>query len=272
MGDMFNALASAGLLILAIVLFVALTIACEIGFRAGRWHGQTIGKKAEEENASTGTVAAGMLGLLAFILGLTINFAQTRFEARRELVAVEANTIGTAWLRARMIGGPDGDALAGEIHDYAKTRLAFTEARTPKPLPGLIKATGDEQDRIWALTTRIARTAPSPISATLVNAVNDMIDASLSQRFAFDGRVPGDMVAMLCVGSLLAIGAMGFQLGLTGVRQQTLTSLLLLMWTGGIVMTVDLERPRLGSVRVEATPLRWTIQGFESAPANPSRP
>ncbi len=140
------------------------------------------------------------------------------------------------------------------------------EARTRAPLPGLIKATADEQDRIWDLTTRIARTRQDAVVNTLINAVNDMIDASLSQRFAFDGRVPGDMVAMLCVGSLLAIGALGFQLGITGIRQQTLTSLLLLMWTGGIVMTVDLERPRLGSVRVETTPLQWTLQGFDSAP------
>ena len=40
-----------------------------------------------------------------------------------------------------------------------------------------------------------------------------MFDASLSQRFAFDGRVPGDMLTLLVLGSIIAIGAMGFQMG-----------------------------------------------------------
>jgi hypothetical protein len=62
------------------------------------------------------------------------------------------------------------------------------------------------------------------------------------------------------VGSILAIGAMGFQLGLVGHRQQVLSSLLLAMWVGAMVLAVDLSRPRLGSIRVETDPLEWTIE------------
>jgi hypothetical protein len=254
--------------VLGLLLFLALSVACEGGFRFGFWRRRSV-SRADDELTSTSTITAGMLALLAFMLGLTINFAQNRFEARRELVAVEANAIGTAWLRAKLVGGPDGEALAAQIADYAKTRLAFTRAGYNGPVDRLNDQTGMQQQKIWALATSVARTSPTPISATLINAVNDMIDASLSQRFAFETRVPGNMVEILVGGSLISIAALGYQLGLVGHRQPVLTSLLLLMWTGGIVMTVDLNRPRLGNVRVETTPLEWTIEGFKGSPAAP---
>lgn len=253
---------------LALILFLGLTAACEGGFRVGRWRKARI-SQAQDEVTATSTLTAGMLALLAFLLGLTINFAQNRFETRRDLVAVEANAIGTAWLRARLVGGPDGDALAAEIAKYAKTRLAFTQATYNGPLDRLNAQSDEQQQKIWALVTSVARKAPTPISATLILAVNEMIDASVSQHFAFETHVPGNMMAVLVGGSLIAIAAMGYQLGLVGYRQRVLTSLLLLMWTGGITMTVDLNRPRLGNIRVETTPLEWTIKGFEASPAAP---
>jgi hypothetical protein len=51
-----------------------------------------------------------------------------------------------------------------------------------------------------------------------------------------------------------------------GQRQTMLSSLLLAMWVGGMVMTMDLNRPRLGSLRVDASPLVWTINEMTSAP------
>ena len=254
---------------LALLLFLFLTAACEGGYRFGLWRRGRM-SKAEEEVTSTSTITAGMLALLAFLLGLTINFAQERFEARRDLVRVESNTIGTAWLRAKLVGGPNGEALAAQIADYAKTRLAFTRADYNGPIGRLNAQTGEQQQKIWALVTSVARKSPTPVSATLINAVNDMIDASLSQRFAFETHVPGHMVYSLVFGSLIAIAALGYQLGLVGYRQPVLTSLLLVMWTGGIVMTVDLNRPRLGDIRVETAPLEWTIEGFKAPPAAPT--
>jgi hypothetical protein len=45
-------------------------------------------------------------------------------------------------------------------------------------------------------------------------------------------------------------------------RYPVLAALLLAMWTGGMMLIVDLNRPRQGSIRVDPAPLIWTIQGF----------
>ena len=272
MNSIFVPLIDAGALVLGLALFVVLSAACEVGFRIGRWRGKSV-KLSDAQSTVTSTLTGGMLALLAFMLGLTINFAQNRFEARRDLVAVEANTIGTAWLRARLVGGAEGEAIARLIEGYAKTRLEFTGAERRGPVDALIVRTGDQQDKIWRIATTVARRSPTPVTATLITALNEMFDASLSQRFAFDGRVPGAMLSLLVLGSVIAIGAMGFQMGLVGARQPVLSALLLLMWTGGMVMTVDLNRPRLGDIRVDASPLVWTIEGFQTSRSHvPSSP
>ena len=257
-------------LALAVALFVVLTATCEAGYRLGRWRARKVGD--DKAHAATATLAAAMLGLMTFMLGLSINSAQNRFEARRELVVTEANAIGTAWLRGRMVGGPDGAAITGLIDDYAKTRLAFTLARS-EPLAETLNARGEaQQNQFWARARVVARASPTAVSATLISALNHMFDSSLSQRFAFISEPPSGMIDAMILGSIIAVGAMGFEMGLESGRQWVLSSLLMLMWAGVMLMTMDLGRARLGAVRVDVRPLEWTIHGFETAPAPPPEP
>jgi hypothetical protein len=71
---------------------------------------------------------------------------------------------------------------------------------------------------------------------------------------------------VLLAGAMLAVGALGYQMGLGGRRQLVLAVLLLLMMSGAMVMIIDFNRPRLGLTRINPAPLVWTIQGFGSAP------
>jgi hypothetical protein len=259
---------SAGALVLGLAILLILAVACELGYRFGRRRGATLVQGAD--HAVTATLTSGMIGLLAFILGLTINFAENRYEARRELVVTEANAIGTAWLRARLVGGPEGEAISGLVRQYAQTRLDFTRASADSAFSDLDTRTSQEAHEIWEQASQAARAAPTPITATLINALNEMFDSAQAQRFAFQGETPNAMLDLMILGAIIAIGAMGYETGLRGPRQPVLTSLLLVMWAGGMVMTVDLNRPRLGAIRVDPRPLEWTIQ--EMGAANLARP
>jgi len=233
MNTIFAELLGVGVLTLALAIFLVLSLACEAGFQFGKLRGKRA-TPDDHDHAVTATLTSGMLALLAFILGLTVNYAQGRFETRRDLVVTEANAIGTAWLRARL------------------------NART-----------GDEAAEIWGHVAVAARQTPTPITATLINAINEMIDSAQAQRFAFLGEAPGAMLDFMMLGSILAIGAMGYEMGLRRGRQLVLSSLLLLMWTGAMVMTVDLNRPRAGMVRTDARPIEWTIQDIDDWTKSP---
>jgi hypothetical protein len=254
------------LLIYGGLMFALLGVACEAGFRLG-------GRRArhrpdhdhDHDREGVGTITASMLGLLSFTLGLTIGYAQDRAEARRGLVIHEANAIGTAWLRAKLIGGDEGPAIGKLIEEFAKVELAFTVAASTEPEAELVARREALQDQIWSLVQTVAHRDPTPITTAMIVGINEMFDAALAQRFAFDSRVPPTVSWMLLCGALLAIGAMGYQFGLMGARQPVLVSLLLVMWTGGMVLVVDLNRPRFGATRVDPAPLIWTIQGFTAS-------
>jgi hypothetical protein len=251
------------LLVMSGLTFALLSAASEAGFRLG-------GRRArrrpggERDRAAVGTITAGMMGLLSFTLGLSIGYAQDRAEARRELVVREANAISTAWLRAKLVRDEEGRAIDGLIEEFAKVELDFTVVGSTEPEAALLARREILQNQMWGLEQTAARNDPTPVTTALATALNEMFDAALAQRFAFDSRVPPTLSWMLLCGALLAIGAMGYQFGLIGARHPVLVALLLAMWTGGMVLIVDLNRPRLGAIRVDPAPLVWTIQGLTS--------
>lgn len=260
--SLFRALFEFGFPAAAVVLFVSLTLAIEVGYRMGRW-AVTKHLAQSDDTSRISTLTAAMLGLLAFTLSLSISFGQNRYEARRSLVVSEANAIGTAWLRAKLIDGDESSTILANIEDYARARLAFTMAASEADALIQVARTNVLQNDIWLAVQAVAHRSPNPVTTALVNALNDMFDMAAAQRFAYQSGVPPELVLALFFAALLTIGALGYQFGVAGKRQEILSLLLLMMWSGGILLIVDLSKPRAGEIRVEAEPLVWAIQGFD---------
>jgi hypothetical protein len=248
-----------------VFVFVLLALAGEIGFRIGQRRARSE-SWPDKENAGVSTLTTGMIGLMAFTLALTIGFAQDRFEARRHATLYEANAIGTAWLRTG-IAGPPGKPIAALIEEYARSRLAYLVAKNTDAPAAELERANALQAEIWQGTLQLLEGMPAPLAASLVSSVSDMISASLPQRYAMESRAPVETMLMLLGGAMLATGALGFQVGLSGRRQLVLAMLLLVMVSGAMVMIVDLNRPRVGLTQIDPAPLEWTIQGF--APTSP---
>jgi hypothetical protein len=262
----FSWLTRENLLIFGGLTFALLSLAWEAGFRLGS-HRARYRRNGEYDRVGVGTITASMMGLLSFTLGLTIGYAQDRAETRRGLVVHEANTISTAWLRAKLVRDDEGRTIGELIEQFAKVELAFNVAPSTDPEAELLVQREELKNRIWGLMKTVTRDDPTPATAALSNALSEMFDTALAQRFAFDARAPVTLSWMLLCGALLAIGATGYQFGLSGDRHPVLAALLLAMWTGGMMLIVDLNRPRQGSIRVDPAPLIWTIQGF-AAPSS----
>jgi hypothetical protein len=254
-----------GVGVFGLFAFALLALVAELGFRIGRERAQAAATP-DRAIAGVSTLTTGMLGLVAFTLALTVNLAQDRFETRRHATLEEANTIGTAWLRAGL-AGEAGKPIAAQIEAYARGRLAYLAAATPNAAAAALVRTNALQTDIWRRMLPLLSAMPAPLASALVSSVNDMFDASLAQQTAMESRVPAETELMLLGGAMLAIGALGYQMGFTGRRQLVLALLLLAMLSGGMVLVIDFNRPRSGLTRVDTAPLVWTIQGF--APASP---
>ncbi len=238
--------------------------------RLGLWLGRRAAVKGSAPAEGVGVVVGGMLGLLAFVLALTLSFATTRFEERRQGTLMEANAIGTAWLRAKAIGHPRGEELAKLFEEYTKLRADFITAPLDRDVVRSInEKTSALQNRIWDHVTAIVRERPDPISSALMAATNEVFDSSTAERFAFNQSMPVQMVWLLMGIAVLSIGALGYQLGMRGLSLPILSVLLIGMWTSVIVVILDLSAPRIGSMRSSAAAYYWTLDGFNpgSTPA-----
>ncbi len=242
-----------------LVFFVLQWVAQAIGAWLGRRHSASGTAPAE----GVGVVVGGMLGLLAFVLALTLSFATARFEERRQGTLMEANALGTAWLRAKAISHPRGEELAKLFEEYTKLRAEFITAPADREIVRAINdKTGVLQNRIWEHVTVIVRERPDPISASLMAAANEVFDRSTAERFAFSLTMPPQMVWLLMGIAVLSIGALGYQLGMRGLSLPILSVLLIAMWTSVIVVILDLSAPRIGSLRSSAAAYYWTLEGF----------
>ena len=66
-----------------------------------------------------------MLGLLALLLAFSFAMGIDRYEERRRLVILEANAIGTSYLRAQLLDEPHRTRLSSLLVAYTDNRLAL---------------------------------------------------------------------------------------------------------------------------------------------------
>ena len=167
-----------------LLLFALQLGAHELGYQSGRWWAA----RRETPSDSVGVVVGGMLGLLAFVLALTLSFANSSFSERRAETLAEANAIGTAWLRANAIGHPRGGEIARLLEQYTHLRIDFIRAESGSPeIDDLNRRTNALQTEIWGHASAIVRERTDPVAASLMAALNDTFDMTTATRFAATG-------------------------------------------------------------------------------------
>lgn len=244
-----------------------------IAREAGNWLGTRQAAQRSRDGEGVGVIVGGMLGLLAFVLALTLSFASARFQERREGTLTETNAIGTAWLRAGAIDHPRAAAIARLLEAYAPVRRDYVAAPQDEAALAAIRARSDAlQGEIWGHVAALVRERPDPVAAALMAAVNDVIDASAAERLAFTSGMPPSLFWLLVGMTIASMGALGYQLGLRGLRLRALSLALIAMWTVVMTAILDLGSPRLGDTRTSTAPYDWTIAGFQGGVRIPPLP
>jgi hypothetical protein len=263
------ALAEWSPLAVAVLLLAVQFLAHEAGYRLGVWRKAHAAGQME----NVGVVVTGMLGLLAFVLALTLSYSTGRFNERRLGTLAEANAIGTAWLRAAAIGTPQAVEVARQLEDYLTAREAFAGAsRNSDVIDKANQDTSRLQQSIWTGVSAIVRERPDPVSASLMAAVNEAFDAGTTERFALGMRLPPQIFWLLAGVMLLSMAALGYQFGLRGRPVRILAVLLTVVWTAIVVSILDLASPRVGNFRTNIAVYEWTRQSFSSMSMLPAEP
>jgi hypothetical protein len=191
------------------------------------------------------------------MIGFTFAMAQTRFELRREAVLNEANAIGTAALRARLLPPPHNTESLALLRDYVNARLRITQR---VPSPSELKAAIDESNAIHEALWRQVKVAAGKTDAMVptglfIEALNDMIDNQAKRLAAARSRVPNIVLLALYATAATAIGYASYGRALEGRHWRPAVYVASTLTASVILLIQDLDRPGAGFISVSQQPM-----------------
>ncbi len=199
-------------------------------------------------------IVSSILALMAFLLAIAMGMASDRFNTRRGLVLAESNSIGTTYLRAGYLPEPEASQIRELLREYVPLRIAGNNAAE---LAAKLQRSVELQTKLWSITEELARATPgSEVLALFIESLNETIDLHETRVTAgIYARVPETILLLLFAGSIMTLGMMGYNAGLTR-RRSSITAVTLIVALGAVItLVVDLDRPRGGLLEVNQQPL-----------------
>ena len=232
------------------VLFIAMVAVNEVGFRVGRF---VQARTDNEVKSLTGAIQASILGLLALLLGFTFSMSMQRYDNRSMALIDEANSIGTAQLRAQLLPEQYRDEVSNLLQDYIVLRveigqldLTKTAART-----AYNQKIAELQGELWLLAVSATEVDPRPVTTgAFVVALNNVIDSQGKRNALLQMQVPEVVLLLLFVVFLSAGGIMGYSAGLSGKRIFAPIVLVSTLIALIVFIIIDLDRPKRGLIQV----------------------
>jgi hypothetical protein len=234
------------LLLCALVSFI---VALEAGYRLGR---RRQDKTDEPDKSHTNALQGATLGLLALLLGFTFAMAVSRFDNRKTVILDQANAIGTAELRSRLLSAPHAATAASLFRRYVDAWLQYRAAGVDI---AAVKAAENDAFRIESELWNLARDAtavdPHSLPAGLfAAAMNEVIDLHEKRHRSLEDHVPDTVILLLFAVSILALGQVAYSSGLSGRRRQIANVTFAFVIALVLVVILDVDRPRRGLIQV----------------------
>jgi len=242
--------------LVAVALAGGMLIAGRIGCAVGmRWHSRS----SDGGRGHFGGVQAALLALLALLLGFSLNMADQRFEARRQLLLDDAVALGSLNLRASFLPDPRATEfrqLLGEyVSQHAKASHLKHRRESDEFLAEIARA--EDLHRRMTAIVRAEMQGGHPAGGTeaMVAQLGNALAIHWRWVTAMETRVPPAIFALLCGAALTAAGIVGFSGGLAQHRAIA-QSLLLTVFVSGIFFVIhELDTPDAGFAQSEREPL-----------------
>jgi hypothetical protein len=239
---------SFSLLTIFLVSVGAILAAAEIGRMFGtRFAGE----------AYVSTLDAAILGLLALMISFTFSMALARFDARRDALLNEADAIGTAALRARMLPAPQDAENLKLFHDYVQIRLDYgSRDLALADAHAAIARSNGLQEALWTRAMAIAAKDNAMVPTGLyIQSLNEMIDDQQKRLTAARTQVPNIVLLALYSIAVIAIGFTGYASGLETLRWRFPVYIMGILVAAVILLIQDIDRSSAGFVTVSQQPM-----------------
>jgi hypothetical protein len=234
----------------SLFLFFGMLTLLEAGRRFGLMRRS---RESEGERSNLGPVEGAVFALFGLLMAFTFSGAASRFNEKRMLIAEEANTIETAYLRLHMV--PESAPKIQDLfREYVDSRL-----KTYRLLPDMKAASLEMvnskklQEEIWTESVAATRVKSAHPAAAwvLLPALNSMIDIMTTRTSALQVHPPRIIFALLFALGLICSLLAGYRMS-AGKHRSWLHILGFTVITVIVVYVIlDAEYPRAGLIHLE---------------------
>ena len=232
-------------------LFVTIMIAHEICFQIGKRYQK---KTDHEVKSQTSAIQAGILGLLALLLGFTFNMSLQRFDSRSYAVINEANAIGTALLRTKLLPKPYDSITEDLLQKYVDLRIEISKVDLTmlEKRKTINEETIRIQNQIWEYSIKAAEIDPRPVTTGyFITSLNDVIDTRGERNAILQRHIPELILFLLFIVFIIGGALMGYTSGLGLTRAYIPTVMFTLLIVLVVFIIIDLDRPKRGFIQVK---------------------
>ncbi|OHT20600.1 MULTISPECIES: hypothetical protein [Edaphosphingomonas] len=247
------------------LLLLTLFAAALAGWRLRRRRDSTATvETAAGGDGHEGYIVSAVLGLLALLTGFTFSLAIDRYETRRERVLVEANAIGTTYLRAQLLEEPHRARISRMLVDYTDNRIALAKAHG-KDIQPRLGANDRMLADLWTATVAAYPTIRSyDFSSAFLDSMNALIDMDAARKAARYARVPMEVFLVLLIYMLISAGVLGYVL--VGRNGRISAAFLLFLFSLSVLLIMDVNRPNAGGINESQEPMIALRQTMRAQP------
>lgn len=248
-------------------LLLATVLAGEIGCQAGRRHHS---RTDEARRRTIGSVVVSLLGLLALLLSFTFAMSADRYDVRRQLVVRDANALGGLYLQSDLL--PDAPRIAFKrllrqcVDLRAQVALLHhdtTDDQTAQTMAQSERIHGE----MWKVIKNVAESpAPARVANDMLTGLIGATSIYQERIFSWESRVPDPIIWLLLFGALISITVIGFYGGLANHRGLPARVAVTLLLCGTVYVTLDLDKPHQGFMRISQSPMLHLKQTLDRDP------
>jgi hypothetical protein len=236
--------------LLIVGLFVGMLVFLEVGRRLGS---RRLAPADDAGKFGAAAVDGAVFGLLGLLLAFTFSGAISRWDTRRDHIRDEVNAIGTAYIHLDLLPEAAQPALRQAFRDYVDVRVAtYADVADADALRSNRAKAEAKQSEIWRGALAACRASSSESTSMLVvPVVASMLDSATTRDLTATAHAPAVIYVVLAIVVLASSLLAGH--GMAGSTRVSRVHMLCyaLMITLTVYVTLEIEFPRLGLVRID---------------------
>jgi hypothetical protein len=201
----------------------------------------------EENREDLDFVIGAILTLLGLLIGFSFSMATSRYDQRKNCEEEEANAIGTEYVRADLLPQPDAAKIQDLLGKYLDQRIEYYRVQDRHRLSELDSQTAQLQGEMWTRVKTAATANPSPLTATVVTGMNDVLNRQGYTQAAWWNRLPVAAWGLMGAISVVCSALIGY----AARRPKGMFFMIVpLVVSISFLLISDIDSPRGGLIRV----------------------